>query len=519
MIISNLQGKNKPEHQIRMAISEEENKMASPEKQDLLLQAEENQSYARAQLGGAGLVPMGQLKDLDELMPKPGGKLCLGMECLDRFLWDPRPAYDDIQKMGVYSVRIQSGWARNEPEEGVYDFAALDEEIEELLKRGILPWLCLCYGHPLYYEGDANALRAGGIGHVPIHTERERMAWKNYVKKVVTRYSGRIKRFEVWNEPDVSVFFLGETDWVKSYLDLLALTVPVIREAAPDAQIIACTGSYMGLEALLKGGMGDLVDQYSFHNYSEYPEGQSADVRTALRNLRDAYAPELTLIRGEAGCPSYNAPTSFGALHDMKTSETIQAKWAARHLIADFADPAVAETSYFHAYEFLHFSLQHHYYYGAIRRDYSRKPVYFVLQRLARLFDGDTQAEPRWSASFHGQKKEDTPLVKCFAFERRGLPLFAYWRAEEICDQSAITMMKPRFLPSPGWKCPVLLDLLTGDLYALKDQMEALPVAGYPLILTEAEALQGLIPEDRLEKLLKNAGKGEAEKHSQYVEG
>lgn len=491
-----------------------------PEKERLLAQAEENKKYARMQLQSAGLVPAGRMTGLDEYQPRKGGKLCLGMECLDRALWDPRPAYDEIQKLGVYSVRIQSGWARNEPEEGVYDFAALDEEIDELLRRGILPWLCLCYGHPMYYEGDAGALRAGGIGHVPIHTEKERAAWQNYVKQVVTRYRGRIRRYEVWNEPDVSVFFLGEKDWVKSYLEMLRLTVPVIRQADPDAVVIACTGNNRGLLPLLEGGMGELVDEYSFHNYSAFPDEQDLQARAAIGHIRDRYAPHMKLIRGEAGCPSYNAPTSFGALHDMKTSETIQAKWAARHLIADFADPVVEETSYFHAYEFLHFTRQHHYYYGALRRDYSRKPVYDVLQRLARLFDGDTQAAPFYSMSFHGEQKEETLGVKCFAFERCGLPLFAYWRAETLCDQSAARVMNVRCLPAMGWKCPVIVDTLTGNVYALEDKKaDRLPVTGYALILTEAEALQGLEPAEVLEKLLQNAGQGEGEMYSQYVEG
>lgn len=487
-------------------------------KEELLRQAEENKAYAQRQLADAGLISAGKITGLDGILPVPGGKLCLGMECLDRALWDPEPAYDEIQKLGVYSVRIQSGWARTETKEGRYDFSALDREVDALLSRGIQPWLCLSYGNPIYYEGDVSSLRAGGIGHVPIHSERERKAWRDYTRQAVSRYRGKIRRYEVWNEPDVSVFFQGEKDWVESYLEMLHLTVPVIREADPDAIVIACTGNYRGFMPLLQGGMGDLVDQYSFHNYSAFPEEQTLESRAAIRAIRDAMAPHLTLIRGEAGCPSYNAPTSYGALHDMSTSETIQAKWASRHLIADFADPAVEETSYFHAYEFLHFSRQHHYYYGALRQDYSRKPVYHVLQRLARIFDGDTKAAPHLWLRFTGSEKPQGLLIRCCAFERKGLPLFAYWRSEVLADQSEATLMQAQILPDRNWKCPVLLDTLTGDVYSVKDA-KSLPVCGYALILTEAEALAAFLDDQTMNSLLSHAEHAKAIENKQYVEG
>ncbi|MBE5782029.1 MAG: hypothetical protein E7329_01785 [Clostridiales bacterium] len=487
-------------------------------KEELLTQAEKNSAYAQAQFSAAGLTSMGKIEGLDAIMPVPGGKLCLGMECLDRALWDAEPAYDEIKKLGIYSVRIQSGWARTETEEGKYDFTALDREVDALLSRGILPWISLSYGNPIYYEGDASALRAGGIGHVPIHSEKERKAWQQYTAKVVARYRGRIKRYEVWNEPDVSVFFMGEKDWVASYLELLRLTVPVIRENDPNALIIACTGNHRGFAPLLQGGMGEMVDQYSFHNYSAFPEEQTLEGRAAIRAIRDAMAPHLTLIRGEAGCPSYNAPTSFGALHDMSTSETIQAKWASRHLIADFADPAVSETSYFHAYEFLHFTRQHHYYYGALRQDYSRKPVYHVLQRLSRLFDGDTKTAPHCWLRFMGAQKPDGLLVRCCAFERKGLPLFAYWRSEVLVDQSEATLMQAQILPAIHWKCPVLVDTLTGDVYPVKDT-DQLPVCGYAMILTEAAALAGLMDERTLTTLLGTANEAKTIENKQYLEG
>lgn len=55
-------------------------------------------------------------------------------------------------------MRIQSGWQRTEQEKGIYDFAWLDDIVDNLLKRGLKPWMCLCYGNELYDERDFDLL-------------------------------------------------------------------------------------------------------------------------------------------------------------------------------------------------------------------------------------------------------------------------------------------------------------------------------------------------------------------------
>ena len=463
----------------------------SNETQEKIREAEEKRLQAKGVLERAGFLACGALDSLDERPARKGGKLCLGMECLDRGLWELEPVVAELARVGVFSARLQSGWARTETRKGAYDFSALDTEVRLLRESGITPWLSLSYGNPLYYPGDPSELRAGGIGHVPIETREEREAWTRYVAAAVSRYRGQICRYEIWNEPDVRVFFPPRYgDWAEKYMELIRLTAPVIRANDPEAKIVACTGSMTGLLPLLEAGLGELVDEYSFHNYSAFPETQNLALRESLRALRDQWAPSMRIVRGEAGCPSYNAPTSFGALHDMKTSETIQAKWAGRHLIADFADPAIAETSYFHAYEFLHFSRMHRYYYGILRQDGTRKPVYGVLQLLAHLFDGETLAAPWRTLQFEGMQ---AITARVCSFERRGAPLIAFWQSEPIGDECRAVRVKARAFPRTGWAHLVALDTLTRCVYPVSaDEQGAmeLPLCDHAMVLTEAEALR-----------------------------
>ncbi|MDY2792115.1 MAG: hypothetical protein SOT76_05165 [Eubacteriales bacterium] len=484
-------------------------------------EAQRQKDEAQRRLRAQGFEDCGGIACLDEVPAAAGGKLCLGMECLDRGLWELAPAIGTLGRLGIHSCRMQTGWARTEREKGVYDFSEMDREVRLAREAGFAPWLSLSYGNPVYASGDPDSLRAGGIGHVPIETQEERAAWQQYVAETVRRYRGQVARYEIWNEPDVTAFFPPKYgDWVKGYMELVRLTAPVIRENDPDAQIVACTGSADGLEPLLRAGMGEWVDVYSFHNYKALPESQNAAFRETLRQLRDRYAPGLGLIRGEAGCPSYNAPTSIGALHGMTTSETIQAKWAARHLIADFADPAIRETSYFHAYEFLHFSRQHHYYYGVLREDYSRKPAFETLQLLAHLFDGEAVYAPWRTLRF--EPDTDNVTARVCSFERGGLPVLAYWQSEELRDDSEVVRVRAQAFPKAQWRRPVLLDTLTRRVYALSADehgvLEA-PLTGYAMILTEAEALAPFLDKETLDRLLRNARAEETEQAAQYAEG
>lgn len=54
-------------------------------------------------------------------------RLGLGLEKLDRDLFDPSGVYDKLGALGVKWIRLQSGWCRTEKEKekGVYDFSWL----------------------------------------------------------------------------------------------------------------------------------------------------------------------------------------------------------------------------------------------------------------------------------------------------------------------------------------------------------------------------------------------------------
>ncbi len=259
-------------------------------------------------------------------------RLGIGFEKLDRAVFDPEKAYDKLADIGVKWIRLQSGWQRTERSPGVYDFDWLDSIVDNLIRRGMQPWMCLCYGNELYDERAKTIF--GAVGCPPIHTEEQRTAWYNYVKAVAEHYAGRVNAFEIWNEPD------GNWCWkhgvnATEYGEFSVNTAKALRAGNPDTYIIGgalCLNPCAFLHKAMQTGMGDVLDALSFHEYV-YDEGLVKEKVRALRGIANFWNPKLEIIQGESGAQS--RPDGHGALKEGNWTPERQAKILLRHMTAD----------------------------------------------------------------------------------------------------------------------------------------------------------------------------------------
>lgn len=450
-----------------------------------------------------GFSECGYIKDLDIVPTQNGGKLSIGLECLDRDLWDFDRAFPLIKSLGIRRARLQSGWQKTEKTEGVYDFAWLDNQVDKLVSEGIDPFISLSYGNKLYCNNpeDCPQIDNGGVGHIPVVYENERKAWQNYVRATVEHFGDRVKYFEIWNEPDVINFCrCPQMTWPEAYMELVKLTAPIIREILPDALIISCTALATNTQLLFDMGLGDYVDIHSYHSYNAWPE-LIGDSQANMMSYIKAKCPNIKFWRGEAGYPSYNDPKSKGALHNKIVSETRQAKFALRHLLCDMENDLLDCTSYFHAYDFLHYMREIRYHYGLIRHeDLSKKPAYHCVQTMAHLFDGKTEKYKGFLPACllkSPPAADDEKLVmsvKVTGFEIDGNPVFAYYVPKEVDDEVFVASTS-LVLPYMGEKMkdPVILDPLTRKLYPVSDSVGfPVPVTDYPMFVMDKSYISGI---------------------------
>lgn len=447
-------------------------------------------------------------------------KFGIGLEKLDRALFDPAKTYDKLQKIGVKYVRLQSGWKRTEQKEGVYDFFWLDEVVDNLLKRGMKPWLCLCYGNGLYSPAANDYF--GAVGVPPAYTEREKKGWANYCKALSSHFVGRVYMYEVWNEPD------GQECWKTGpdgnlYGKFVIETARAVRAGDKNAKIAA--GSIASarpprikwFENALRSGMCDVIDAVTYHQYRSLETSVPETVRV-YRAMINRYNPKVKLIQGESGCPS--KPNGHGALCRGTWSEEKQAKMLLRRLITDMKTE-VEFSSWFTAVDMVEAlngasddkkSHMDYGYFGVLNAEfdedgrstgeYTEKPSYYAFKNLCGLFG--TRGAEYTELPINGYWNDYTERVFGFNVPFHETVTAGFQKENGSC---AFFYYKPTDLMTTVFEGVVsffavmphadirLVDPMSGDIYKIPDtiiedlgsgvkKFNFLPIKDYPLALT-----------------------------------
>lgn len=347
-------------------------------------------------------------------------RLGIGFEKLDRGVFDPNKAYDKVAKLGVKKIRIQSGWMRSEKEEGVYDFGWLDLIVDNLISRGLEPWICLCYGNPIYTDLAKPVF--GAVGCPPISTERERAAWIRYAEATVAHFKGRVDLYEVWNEPDLPYSWRHcedeEFDEEKrlanavEYGNFACETAQAVKRADESAKVIgfaiANAKNLTYVDTVMSTGLYKYIDFVSFHLYS-CRDNERAGIIEALTRLVQSYRSDLKLIQGEGGAQSRS--DGNGAMKGYAWTREKQTKYLLRTLICDIF-MGLEFTSYFSTMDMIEAlrgrisdkaSYLDYGYFGVLGAEfdengvatgeYREKPSYYALSTLASLFSGNARAD------------------------------------------------------------------------------------------------------------------------------
>ena len=446
-------------------------------------------------------------------------------------------AYDEetlaaARAIGVHWTRVLAGWGGVEKEKGQYDWSRLDTAIDALLRFGITPFVTLTNGNTLYtgvgrYDDPKLAAIYGDSPAPPVKPE-ELEAWLAFAGATIDRYKDRIVYWEIWNEPNHRKYW-GAPPNAEHYGNLVRVTSEKIRELHPDAKIIA--GSTAGISSDFHDGyLGQcdpaLLDIISFHNYGNRPE-ERAYRMPRFRAVLDKYNPQLEVWQGECGIASQSRTTGYRGTGPW--GPTIQAKWLLRQSFVDTWFCGATLSNYFKLYsngelepegtDRVLSELDRKF--GAPERNGSRmhakgvnekcvlftadrspKPAYYAYQNLCAVMDSryrkvdpDYRFEVTNPGSFAGigEYEDAFPSVPLLASYKSSnaalLALWLPWIPQETIGEFASVALDV----ASEFSDPVLLDLLTGDIYVLEDytssdgmtQFANLPLADYPIVIAE----------------------------------
>ena len=410
-----------------------------------------------------------------------------------------------VGESGAKWARLSVKWPDVEIEKGRWDWSLVDRLVDGLCANGVNIFLgASCGSHPTYQDFPE------GYYYPPTDEPAALEGYARFGAALVERYRDRVRHYEIWNEPNIMVFWRPEPD-PKAYALLTRTTSAAMKAVDPDIKVLGGVFAGVGEKVrqyadawLSEPGTPEAIDILCYHAYNPSPEETYEDI-LAMREVVHAHRANLPFWQGECGCPSSGDTIHFRG--DAPWGYNVQSKWLLRRLLTDYM--AGSEVSiYFLVVEF----------YGNLRpgspelrfgyntkglvqhTTWATKPAFSALQNLAATIDsswkpvsGKAAIEVVNPGTFYGigPHEDRFPCVPWqLGLERDGVPMLAYWlpwRPQEIVRPATVRITRP----DHAWTRPVCVDLLSGavtEAKAIGKEVEA-PMADYPMIVTEAGAL------------------------------
>ena len=197
-----------------------------------------------------------------------------------------------IKNTGFTIVRDEIRWDDVEITKGKYQIpSCVMEFVDKANASGMEVLLELAYNNSLYSGETAT-------GVIPVTTENIN-AYCEYVRFVVKELKGKVKYFEVWNEPNHESFNKNNAT-AAQYVELLKKAYGIIKYENPEAVVISgsvagASGAANYVKEMVAAGALNYMDVFGVHPYCCW-SGAIVDERDSLD-----YASELDVLINECG--------------------------------------------------------------------------------------------------------------------------------------------------------------------------------------------------------------------------
>lgn len=255
------------------------------------------------------------------------------------------PATDNWATVRLWGLRVYDGsgypsieWKHLNPSDGVYNWTYMDETVQYIQSKGKDILFTFGGDNPRWASTNPDGTGCAygnGTCYAP-----DINAWKKFVTAITARYDGnhgygKIKYWEIWNEPNAPNFWGEVADPYGKMVELAKAAYPIIKAADPENLVIspAPQGSYSydWLNKYFAAGGDQYTDVIAFHTYIfGSPPEKVIDFVKSIKDVQAKY-PALT------GKPLWDTEhcwgDDFSETYPFAVNEDEQAAWVARHKI------------------------------------------------------------------------------------------------------------------------------------------------------------------------------------------
>ncbi|MGE0545906.1 MAG: hypothetical protein AB7O24_09650 [Kofleriaceae bacterium] len=244
-------------------------------------------------------------------------------------------AREQLQQIGLTSVRGDLFWHEVEPVSGTRDYSFYGGQVDALAASGVATLPILGYGTAWS--------TADGEVRAPA-TDLTQFA--GYTAGAAEALGGRVPAYEIWNEPNLGFQFWKPIEDPDRYGSLLKTAAAAIREVDSETPILFAGLLYHGLFGSTPGerfleqvytahpDISSSFDVFAMHPYALYPPSVAPEIEDGARGevaltrmvarmraelVHYGYDPAPPIWVTEVGWPSYQS-----------VSEDHQARWLVR---------------------------------------------------------------------------------------------------------------------------------------------------------------------------------------------
>ncbi len=220
-------------------------------------------------------------------------------------------------------------WSIANPLPGIYNFTYLDNFIGINQARGAE--IVYTFGRtPLWASSKPWAYSPYLPGECAPPADLRN--WDNYVSAVVTHAAGRIKYWEIWNEPQDPQYYCGD---IPTMVTMAQHAYSIIKSIDPSAKVVTpsvtSTGGPAWLNSYLRAGGGQYADIMSFHGYWS---STAEDINTVVKSYHD-----VLNANGQSNKPLWDTEASWaGSGSNVISDPSLRAAFLAKYYLLQWSN-------------------------------------------------------------------------------------------------------------------------------------------------------------------------------------
>lgn len=235
------------------------------------------------------------------------------------------------------------------------------------------------------------------------HVPKDFDEFGEFMYDLVSRYKDRIKTWELWNEPDIKVYWSGTAEeWARFY----KIGADAVRRADPEAVLVLGGLAHRPewtRELFRDHGISDYCDVVNIHNYYEtwspHPVEDMTDYINEIHDIVATYGSGQSIWMAEVGYSTYRGDNgrvsdAYTAYFDYEHTPEFQAVQLWRTLTLALSTEKLAAITW---YEIKNLPQSedvigdefNNRYLGVANYDFSPKPAQHALKFFNEFFAGE----------------------------------------------------------------------------------------------------------------------------------